>query len=127
MAYIEEQGKFKPVMQLLADHGFISDSTLIIAHTRMLDDNPEMTQREMDAGMALMKTMGIADSGDSLKRGIGTMNAARVKDFYSRMVEAGLYRADEVDLGKVANYHFIDHGVGLELKTQLATSSATAH
>lgn len=159
--YIEEQGKFKPVMHLLADHGFSTYSTLITAHTRMVaehpervqrfvdasiegwvnylygdrsaadarmrEDNPEMTQREIDAAVALMKTMGIVDSGDSLKQGIGTMNAARVKDFYSRMVQAGLYRADEVDLGKVANYHFIDHGVGLELKTQLAAPSATAH
>ena len=148
--YIEEQGRFKPVMHLLADHGYSTYSTLITAHTRLVteqpdlvqrfvdasiegwvnylygdrraadarmrEDNPEMTQSEIDTAVALMKKMGIVDSGDSLTQGIGAMNPARVADFFQRMVDAGLYKADEVDLEKVATYQFVNRSTGLKLK-----------
>ena len=44
----------------------------------------------------------------------GAMNPARVKDFYEQMVKAGLYKAGEVDLNKVATYQFVNKGVGLK-------------
>lgn len=86
------------------------------ADARMREDNPEMTQGEIDSAVALMKKMGIVDSGDSLERGIGIMTDARVADFFKRMVDAGLYKADEVDLHKVATYQFVNRGTGLKLK-----------
>ena len=151
--YIENQGKFKPVVHLLADHGFSTYSTVIEARTDtvknkpelvqrfvdasilgwvnylygnraaanalMIKDNPEMTEAELDASTALMKSQGIVDSGESLANGIGAMNAARVKDFYEQMVKAGLYKAGEVDLAKVATYQFVNKKVGLDVKARL--------
>jgi NitT/TauT family transport system substrate-binding protein len=151
--YVENQGKFKPVVHLLADHGFSTYSTLIearadtvktkpelvqrfvdasiigwtnylygdrkAASALMIKDNPEMTDAEMEASVALMKQQGIVDSGEARTGGIGAMNAARIQDFYAQMVKAGLYKAGEVDLTKVATLQFVNKKVGLDVKAKL--------
>ena len=151
--YVEAQGKFKPVVHLLADHGFSTYSTLIEARVdtvkqkpdlvqRFVDasilgwvnylygdrrsadalmrkDNPELTQSEIDASVALMKSQGIVDSGDALTNGIGTMNVARVKDFYAQMVKAGLYKDGEVVIPRVATYQFVNKKLGVDAKARL--------
>jgi NitT/TauT family transport system substrate-binding protein len=151
--YIENQGKFKPVVHLLADHGFSTYSTLIEARTEtvkskpdlvqrfvdasaigwvnylygdrkaasalMIKDNPEMSEAEMEASVALMKSQGIVDSGEAASNGIGAMSAARVKDFYEQMVKAGLYKAGEVDLGQVATTQFVNKKIGQAEKAKL--------
>ena len=151
--YVENQGKFKPVVHLLADHGFSTYSTVIEARTEtvktkpdlvqrfvdasaigwvnylygdrqlanamMIKDNPEMTQAEMEASVALMKAQGIVDSGEAASQGIGAMNPGRVKDFYEQMVKAGLYKAGEVDLAQVATFQFVNKGVGQDIKARL--------
>lgn len=151
--YVQSQGKFKPVVHLLADHGFSTYSTLIEARAEtvkakpdlvqrfvdasiigwvnylygdrkaaaalMIKDNPEMTEAEMEASVALMKQQGIVDSGESLASGIGAMSQARIADFYGQMVKAGLYKAGEVDLSKVAALQFVNKKVGLDQKAKL--------
>lgn len=151
--YVEKQGKFKPVVHLLADHGFSTYSTLIEARADtvkakpdlvqrfvdasaigwvnylygdrkaaaalMMKDNPEMTETEMEASVALMKQQGIVDSGEALQGGIGAMSQARIQDFYNQMVKAGLYKAGEVDLGKVATLQFVNRRIGLDAKARL--------
>ena len=151
--YVENQGKFKPVVHLLADHGFSTYSTLIEARTEMVKakpqlvqrfvdasaigwvnylygnrkaaaalmvkDNPEMSEAEMEASVALMKAQGIVDSGEAAARGIGAMGAPRIADFYAQMVKAGLYQAGDVDLAKVATLQFVNKGVGQDLKAKL--------
>ena len=151
--YVENQAKFKPVVHLLADHGFSTYSTLIEAtretverkpemvrrfvdasitgwvnylygnrrqaNALMLKDNPDMTETELEASVALMKAQGIVDSGESLQQGIGAMNPERIADFYQQMVKAGLYKAGEVDLSKVATMKFVNQRVGVDLKTRL--------
>jgi len=151
--YVENQGKFKPIVHLLADHGFSTYSTLIEARAAtikdkpdlvqrfvdasivgwvnylygnrraadalMIRDNPEMTEAEIEASVALMKSQGIVDSGEALMNGIGAMSDARIRDFYQQMVKAGLYKAGEVDLGKVATLQFVNKHVGMELKSRL--------
>jgi NitT/TauT family transport system substrate-binding protein len=151
--YVLNQGRFKPVVHLIADHGFSTYSTTIearldtvqkkpelvqrfvdasilgwtnylygdrkAANALMLKANPEMTEAEMEASVALMKEQGIVDSGEALTAGIGAMNAARVKDFYEQMVKAGLYKPGEVDLAKVATLQFVNRKVGLDVKAKL--------
>jgi NitT/TauT family transport system substrate-binding protein len=151
--YVENQGHFRPVVHLLADHGFSTYSTLIETRTRtvaerpdlvqrfvdasiigwvnylygdrhaanvaMLRENPEMTEAEIEASVALMRSNGIVDSGDSIDRGIGAMGEARIRDFYGQMVKAGLYRAGEVDLSRVATLQFVNHKVGVDIKAHL--------
>jgi NitT/TauT family transport system substrate-binding protein len=151
--YVQNQGKFKPVVHLLADHGFSTYSTLIEARAEtvkakpelvqrfvdasilgwvnylygdrkaaaalMMKDNLEMTEAEMEASVALMKQQGIVDSGESLAGGIGAMSQARINDFHAQMVKAGLYKAGEVDLSKVAALQFVNKKVGLDQKAKL--------
>ena len=156
--YVENQGKFRPVVHLLADHGFSTYSTLIETRTElaekrpelvrrfvdasilgwvnylygdrraanalMLRDNPELTEDEIERSVALMKTLGIVDSGEALERGIGAMNPERIRDFHEQMVKAGLYKDGEVDLAKVAVFGFVNRGVGLDRKQALRAAPA---
>jgi len=151
--YIENQGKFKPVAHLLADHAFSTYSTVIevrtdtlkakpelvqrfvdasivgcvnclygkraAANAMMIKDNPEMTEAQIDASVALMKQQGIVDSGEAKANGIGAMSSARIKDFYEQRVKAGLYKAGEVDLSKVATLQFVNKKIGQDVKSKL--------
>ncbi|HET7794211.1 MAG TPA: ABC transporter substrate-binding protein [Rhizobacter sp.] len=47
--YVENQGKFKPVVHLLADHGFSTYSTLIEARADTVRTKPDLVQRFVDA------------------------------------------------------------------------------
>jgi NitT/TauT family transport system substrate-binding protein len=85
----------------------------------MRHDNPDMTDVEMEASVALMKQLGIVDSGEALAKGIGAMSQARIRDFYAQMVGAGLYQRADVELDKVATDRFVNRGVGLDVKSQL--------
>ena len=152
--YVENQGKFKPIVHLLADHGFSTYSTLIEARTEtvknrpdlvqrfvdasilgwvhylygnrqaanalMMRQNPEMTEAEIEASVALMKSQGIVDSGEALTGGIGAMSMPRIRDFYGQMVRAGLYKDSEVDLTKVATLQFVNKHVGTDEKSRLS-------
>jgi NitT/TauT family transport system substrate-binding protein len=66
-----------------------------------------------------MKQQGIVDSGEAKGNGIGAMSTARIKDFYEQMVKAGLYKAGEVDLSKVATLQFVNKKVGQDVKAKL--------
>jgi NitT/TauT family transport system substrate-binding protein len=89
------------------------------AHAAMLRDNPEISEDELEASVALMRSQGIVDSGDALTQGIGTMNTARIRHFYQSVVAAGLYAAGEIDPTQVATLQFVNKGAGLELKRRL--------
>jgi len=151
--YVRNQGRFDPVVHLLADHGFSTYSTVIEARTDtvrdkpqlvqrfvdasivgwvnylygdrraanalLLKENPEMTEAEIEASVALMKQQGIVDSGEALAKGIGAMNAERIRNFHEQMVRAGLYKAGEVDLSRVATFQFVNRNVGRDEKTRL--------
>jgi NitT/TauT family transport system substrate-binding protein len=82
-------------------------------------DNPEMTDEYIQGSVDLMKKLGIVDSGDAVTKGIGAMDAARIKDFHDKMVKAGLYKPGEIDLSKVATTQFVNKGIGLDVRKKL--------
>jgi NitT/TauT family transport system substrate-binding protein len=94
------------------------------AHAAMLRDNPELTEEELEASVALMRSQGLVDSADTLTLGIGTMNLARIRHFFATMVVAGLYSAVEIDPAQVATVQFVNKGVGLDLKRRLTARSS---
>ena len=49
--YVENQGKFKPVVHLLADHGFSTYSTVIEARWDTVKTKPDLVQRFVDASI----------------------------------------------------------------------------
>jgi NitT/TauT family transport system substrate-binding protein len=85
-------------------------------------ENPEVTQDELDRGVAKLKELGIVDSGDARTKGIGAIDPARVRDFHDKMVKAGLFKAGEVDLSKAFTTEFVNKGVGVDLRRTLTGS-----
>jgi NitT/TauT family transport system substrate-binding protein len=78
-------------------------------------DNPEMTDDQIAFSIGKIKEYGLVDSGDALKLGIGAMTDARIKDFYEKMVKAGVVPAG-LDYKKVYTLQFVNKGVGLDQK-----------
>mgnify|MGYP003383178467 FL=1 len=82
--------------------------------------NPDINDDYIAQTLALMRSMGIVDSGDALKLGIGAMTDARMKDFHDKVVAAGLYKAGDFDLANTYSTRFVGKGVGLDLRKRLA-------
>jgi NitT/TauT family transport system substrate-binding protein len=78
-------------------------------------DNPEMTDEQIAFSIGKIKEYGLADSGDTLKLGIGAMTDERVKNFYDSMVKAGVVKPG-LDYKKAYTVQFVDKGVGLDLR-----------
>jgi NitT/TauT family transport system substrate-binding protein len=74
-----------------------------------------MTDEQIAYSIAKMKEYGIVDSGDAQKLGIGAITDERVKDFFDKMVKAGLFKAN-LDYKRAYTTQFVNKGVGLELK-----------
>jgi len=146
---VEQQGKFKPKVFLLADDGFSAYSTLIETRRELVEKKPDVVQRFVDASIigwyhylygdnssanaliksqnpemtdallaysvAAMKLYGIVDSGDALALGVGAMTDARMKDFFDKMVRAGVAKPG-LDYRKSYTLQFVGKKVGLELR-----------
>jgi NitT/TauT family transport system substrate-binding protein len=146
---VEKAGGFKPVLHLLADNGFSTYATTVETRRDLIEknpglvqrfvdassigwynylygdnakanalikrDNPEMTDEQIAFSIAKMKEYGIVDSGDSLKLGIGAMTDERMKDFFEKMVRAGLFKTG-LDYKKAYTLQFVNKGVGLDLR-----------
>lgn len=78
-------------------------------------DNPEMSDDKINYAIAKMKEYGIVDSGDALTKGIGAMNEDKVKNFYEKMVRAGVVKAN-IDWKKAVDTQFVNKSVGINLK-----------
>lgn len=147
--YAANEG-FETDIFLLADQGWNTYSTTIEARQEMVNDNPDLVKRFVEASIigwynfmygdnqaaldlivaanpemsdeklrkeiALMKELGIVDSGLSLEKGIGAMDPERTANFLSTLEKSGVIDVGTVDLDLVANYSFVNKGVGLELR-----------
>jgi NitT/TauT family transport system substrate-binding protein len=85
------------------------------ANARIKRDNPEMTDELIAYSIAKMKQYGIVDSGDAIKGGVGAMTDARMKEFFDKMVAAGVVKAG-LDFRKSYTLRFVNKGVGVELR-----------
>jgi NitT/TauT family transport system substrate-binding protein len=146
---VEQEGKFKPKVFLLADQGFSAYSTLIETRRELIENKPDLVQRFVDASIigwynyiygdnapanklikqqnpemtddllaysvAKMKEHGIVDSGDTGRLGIGAMTDARMKDFFDKMVRAGVVKPG-LDYRRSYTLQFVDKKVGLDLR-----------
>ena len=84
------------------------------ANAAIKKDNPDISDDQIAFSIGKMKEYGVADSGDTLKLGMGAMTDARMKDFFDILVKASVVKAD-VDYKKAYTLQFVDKGVGLEL------------
>ncbi len=85
------------------------------ANALIKTQNPEMTDELLSYSVAKMKEYGIVDSGDALTLGIGAMTDARMKDFFDKMVRAGVAKAG-LDYRKSYTLQFVDKKIGLDLR-----------
>jgi NitT/TauT family transport system substrate-binding protein len=85
------------------------------ANAAIKKQNPEMSDELLAYSVAEMKEHGIVDSGDALTLGVGAMTDARVKDFFDKMVRAGVVKAN-LDYRKAYTLQFVDKKVGLDLR-----------
>ena len=77
--------------------------------------NPDMTQDKIDFAKDMMRERGIVDSGDALELGIGAMTDEKIKDFYDKMVDAGVLE-EGIDWQAAYTTTFVNKGVGMDLK-----------
>ncbi|PTQ69300.1 ABC transporter substrate-binding protein [Celeribacter persicus] len=85
------------------------------ANEMIMADNPDMTQDKIDFAIEKMKSEGIVDSGDALELGIGAMTDEKIKDFYDKMVDAGVIEAG-LDYSSAYTLEFTNQKVGMDLK-----------
>ncbi|MEI8150670.1 MAG: ABC transporter substrate-binding protein [Hyphomicrobiales bacterium] len=85
------------------------------ANTRIKRDNPEMTDDRIAYSIVKMKEYGIADSGDTIKGGIGAMSDARMKGFFDKMMASGVLKG-AIDYRKAYSLQFVNKGVGIDLR-----------
>lgn len=76
--------------------------------------NPEMTDALIAFSTAKMKEYGIVDSGDALNYGIGAMQEAKIKNFFDKMVKAGVVKAD-VNWRKSFDASFVNRKHGIDM------------
>jgi NitT/TauT family transport system substrate-binding protein len=77
--------------------------------------NPEMTDGLLAFALATMKQHGIVDSGAALALGIGAMTDSRMKDFFEKMVRAGVVKAS-LPFTRSYTLQFVNRKVGLALR-----------
>jgi NitT/TauT family transport system substrate-binding protein len=99
---VETQGKFKPVIFLLADHGFSSYSTLIETRRDLVQKQPDLVQRFVDASVIGWYNYIYHDN---------TAANALIKQHNPEMTDALL--AYSVD--KMKQYGIVDSGDALKL------------
>ncbi len=76
--------------------------------------NPEMTDALIAFSTAKMKEYGIVDSGDALNLGIGAMQEAKIKNFFDKMVKAGVVKPD-VNWRKSFDATFVNRKHGVDM------------
>ena len=81
-------------------------------------DNPDMSDDQLAYSLEKMLEYGIVDSGDSLELGIGAMTDATIKDFYDKMVAAGVVE-EGLDYTKSYTLDFANTGAALPVKAAL--------
>jgi NitT/TauT family transport system substrate-binding protein len=77
--------------------------------------NPEMSDALLAYSIVQMREYGIVDSGDSMMLGIGAMTDVRMKDFFDKMVHAGVVKPG-LDYKRGYTLQFVNKGVGVDLR-----------
>jgi NitT/TauT family transport system substrate-binding protein len=85
------------------------------ANDLIKSENPDMTDEQIAYTIAKMKEYGLVESDIALEKGIGCMDEARIKDFYDKMVGAGVVKAG-LDLSSGYTLEYVCQGVGMDLK-----------
>ncbi len=86
----------------------------VAARELIIADNPEMSNDKIDYAIEKMIENGIVVSGDAEELGVGVITDAKVEDFYTKMVEAGVVEAG-LDYTTAYTTEFVGKGLGKNL------------
>lgn len=84
------------------------------ANELIMTANPEMSADKIEYAISKMKSEGIVISGDAETMGIGAISETQVKDFFDKMVTAGVINAD-LDYMSSFSTEYTGKGVGMDL------------
>ena len=80
--------------------------------------NPDISVEYIQKSLPILRAH--IDVGDARTQGIGAMSDARMKDFYEKTVEAGLYKPTDFDYRQAYTLQFVNKGTGVDLRKSLA-------
>ena len=80
--------------------------------------NPDISDEYIQKSIPILRAH--IDVGDARTQGIGAMSDARMKDFYEKSVEAGLYKPTDFDYRQAYTLQFVNKGAGVDLRKSLA-------
>ncbi len=146
---IEREAGWSPRVFLLADQGYAPYSTMITTRHEVLEKNPDMVQRFVDASIVgwynylygdntaanalikqdnpemtdgqleysieKMKEYGIVESGAAMEDGIGCMTDDRFESFFNTLTDIGVFD-ESLDYRQSYTTEFVCKGVGMDIK-----------
>jgi NitT/TauT family transport system substrate-binding protein len=80
--------------------------------------NPDIGDEYIQKSLPILRAH--IDVGDAPTKGIGAMSDERMKDFYDKSVEAGLYKPTDFNYRDAYTLQFVNKGAGVELRKSLA-------
>lgn len=81
----------------------------------IVEANPELSSDAVMKERALIVEYALATDGDAATKGIGAITPERVQSFYDMALRTGILEDDNIELDKVADFTFMNKGVGLDL------------
>ena len=80
--------------------------------------NPDISDEYIEKSLPILRAH--IDTGDATTQGIGAISDARMKDFYDKTVEAGLYKPGDFNYRDAYTTQFVNKGTGLDVRKALA-------
>ncbi|RZL65255.1 MAG: ABC transporter substrate-binding protein [Variovorax sp.] len=80
--------------------------------------NPDIGDDYIEKSIPVLRAH--MDVGDAPTKGIGAISDARMKDFYDKTVEAGLYKSTDFNYKDAYTTQFVNKGTGLDIRKALA-------
>lgn len=79
--------------------------------------NPDIGDDYIEKSIPVLRAH--MDVGDAPAKGIGAISDARMKDFYDKTVEAGLYKPTDFNYRDAYTTQFVNKGTGLDIRKAL--------
>ena len=76
--------------------------------------NPDISDEYIEKSIPILRAH--IDVGDAPTKGIGAISDERMKDFYGKAIEAGLYKEGDFDYRSAYTTQFVNKGTGVELR-----------
>ena len=80
--------------------------------------NPDISNEYIEQSLPILRAH--IDTGDALTKGIGAMSDVRMKDFYDKVQDAGLYKPGMLNYKDAYTTQFVNKSVGLDIRKKLA-------